>query len=302
MALQLVDVRDGQLVLVSDTIEQLRELSLENTGIIVALGASRVGKGTLLTWALHRLGVEINRDRRFATQAGPRSHTAGIWIWPELLPLPNGRSLLLIDCQGLSLGNESINMQLASLACMMSSLVVFNIEGPLNEEHKTSLHVLNQFVSKIGGPATERKGFMPRLLMRSREYRLQDFKVNFPDLDRRNLSLALSSPEVRSSFDARLEQQLTSERVDPDLALVTGRFREAFPDRHWIITYSASTVEEKRLQTEFVLTEESPFQQSMNHLVDYMVELTEPKLFGGARISMSVLLDSLTHFLSYHAR
>lgn len=141
MALQLIHVENSTLKLNIDVVDILKKFTSEGhkLHIISIIGEARGGKSTLLNFLLNHFGVDISSGHRFVTDAGGRTVTKGLWIWGQPLSLPSGDRVLLIDTQGTGLNDDSINMQLAALACMLSSLVILNIEGSLNEDHKTLL-------------------------------------------------------------------------------------------------------------------------------------------------------------------
>jgi hypothetical protein len=308
--LQLVEVKNGSLQLNNQTVQVLGasasafQREEKKCHVISLLGSFRTGKSFLANNLLHHFGIRLTERNCFVSQSGGRSVTQGIWIFSRPLVLENGDLVLLMDCQGSGIGNESVNVQLAALACMMSSLVILNIEGAINEEHKTLLHLLTRTCSRFTGSSQEQNWIMPKLLVRSREYRVEDFKRDFPTVQitsQRSLLHILSNPQVRQLMDAKLEHQLAREVVDPDLAHALQGIRNGFRERHWMVTWNATQEEERLLQTQFVLPVlpevSSPFRHSIAHLVDYILELSSPKLFAGSNISLEVLFSSLNDFL-----
>jgi hypothetical protein len=137
---------------------------------------------------------------------------------------------------------------------------------------------------------------MPKLLIRSREYRKADFKIDFPHIEEPDLT------QIKEALDQKLEELLQYEIVDRDIKHATKSICETFPERHWFITWNATTTESKLLQFQYVLPleedETSDFRQSMAQFINYILELSEVKLIQGSNISMDILVSHLFHCIS----
>lgn len=294
--LQLIYVENDELKLNHDTVTILRNFTSQGhkLHIISIIGEARGGKSTLLNFLLNHFGVHVSIGQRFINDAGGHTITKGLWIWGRPILLSNGDYLLLIDTQGTGLNNDSINTQLAALACMLSSMVIFNIEGSLNGEHRTLLSIIRSFMHKAPGTPTQRAGLFPTLLIRSRDYRKIDFENDFP---RSIHQLPLGNPMVKEALDIKLISDF-EELVDPILAETTRNICHAFPNRHWFFTYPTTDEDDLILDHQFIVPRESSlFGQSMHDLINYIAELSHPKQFGGANISMDVLVPHFTNFL-----
>ena len=301
--LQLIEVKEEKLVLNQTTIEILSHFPTP-LHIFSITCFARAGKSSTLNFLLSKLNVEITQERRFLSRAGDQSVTRGLWIWGSPLTLPNGEHLLLLDTQGTGLGpNEAINLQLSALSCMLSSLVILNIHGGINEEHKSILDVIRHFIMKSPGSLQERKMLFPTLLIRSRDYRNADLVRDFKQNDRDEI-LQLPPTDVKkiAVFDQKLNRDF-QEIVDGELKQTTQLICDAFSERHWTYTSPPSEAEERVLnrgETSFFNSSSvslSPFVQSMRDLTNLILHLSKPKTFGGAQIEMKVLLTHFTQFL-----
>lgn len=276
------------------------DLTGRKTEIISVVSEARSGKSTLLNFILASLGVPVNRSTGccFEARVDEKTVTKGMWVWPVPLPLLNGNQLLLIDTQGTGLGDDSINTQIVSLAFTISSLVIINIDGTLNDEHKTLLTVVKNFISKVdsGGATTiERSNFFPTLLIRSKDYRSLDFQADFsssittPGL----LPGGLTNPLVTSALDEKLNRDLSglAEFADPVLVAAQRNICATFAHRHWVFTHPPTAADDLLLDSGVLpsrmpgtldlkgMKTASAFMESMWSLVDRILSLSKPKKF-----------------------
>ena len=309
--LPLIEVKENKLYIVPSTVDILRQrfgTKNEPCQIIGLVGDSRLGKSTLCQLLVNQLHLTERKEEkdnklnsRFEAKNGDRSVTSGIYIWSHPLTLPNGNQVLLLDTQGTNRGNDSINVQIVSLTCMISSLLILNIEGALNESHRTLLFMIHRCLSKVTGSTPERRMMFPKLLIRSREYRLDDFKRDFP-LFPSTGTILLQDRKIRDALDLKLETQLLRENVDSELKQATRTILDIFPERHWMVTWNATEQDEKVLQIrpeEIFVAENNltPFAKSMKNLIAYILQLSQPKLFGESQISMYVLASTVKEFI-----
>jgi len=117
----------------------------EPFAVVSISGVARAGKSTFLTYLMRCLSKNPNFGS-FECSDQVQSCTAGIWMWPELIPWTDPktgrvRKILLLDLEGLgaidefSLERTSAHkdyfLQLFTFGCMVSSLMIFNSNSVL---------------------------------------------------------------------------------------------------------------------------------------------------------------------------
>lgn len=297
--IQLVNVEDKTLVLQDDAMEILKQFDKtgKKTHVISIFGEARTGKSALLNFILSHLGVKITEKSRFISKVSASTVTLGISIWGTPISLPNGDQLLLIDAQGHGLGDNSINTQIVSILCVISSLVILNINGSIDDDAKTLLSVVNMFISKIdfgGTVSTSSNSFFPTLFIRSRDFRKKDFETDFP---KEITNLSWTNPTFLDALDKKLDRDL-SELSDPIMQRVQLQICKSFSNRHWAFTYPPTRADDEVLDSKFVDQDmKSPFFTSMHSVVKRIISLSTPKRISSTRISMSVLLSFFQKFI-----
>ena len=97
------------------------------------VGPQRTGKSLLMNRIL------LNRNEGFRVGSSVKSCTKGIWMWNQPLKAHYQNrqvNLLVMDCEGLDSieRSESFDVQLFSLVVVMSSLLIYNSRGVVDEE------------------------------------------------------------------------------------------------------------------------------------------------------------------------
>ena len=76
--------------------------------------------------------------------------TQGIWIWGKPITLNNGSKLLVLDCQGLNKNEEdNISFKLFILSVLLSTCVIYNTQGELNDNIINDLIYYTDLTNKI---------------------------------------------------------------------------------------------------------------------------------------------------------
>ena len=77
----------------------------------------------------------MNTNAGFALGATVQAQTKGIWIWIRPHPKDSNQSLVLLDTEGLQdvdKDDETHDMKLFSLAVLLSSCLIYNVTGKLD--------------------------------------------------------------------------------------------------------------------------------------------------------------------------
>ncbi len=123
----------------SDILHQIRG----KLAVIVVAGPYRTGKSYLL----NRL---LGRQSGFAVGGSIQACTKGIWLWGS--PVVHGdTTYIFLDSEGLGSieQNQSFDVQIFSLAVLLSSLFVLNTQGTINESALEQLELVVQCTKTI---------------------------------------------------------------------------------------------------------------------------------------------------------
>eukprot|EP01114_Cavostelium_apophysatum_P021666 TRINITY_DN7626_c0_g1_i1.p1 TRINITY_DN7626_c0_g1~~TRINITY_DN7626_c0_g1_i1.p1 ORF type:complete len:662 (-),score=237.71 TRINITY_DN7626_c0_g1_i1:45-2030(-) len=133
---------NGRLSVTEEAKEILRRYG-QDLVIIAIAGKYRTGKSFLL----NRL---IGRQKAFVLGYTVEACTKGIWMWSELL-VANGKYYLLLDTEGLADPYKGVNydMQIFSLAVLLSSSFVYNNIGVIDERSIQELEVVVELSKHI---------------------------------------------------------------------------------------------------------------------------------------------------------
>ncbi|XP_044847059.1 guanylate-binding protein 1-like isoform X3 [Mauremys mutica] len=137
--------RDGELQLNQAALALLQ--SVRQPVVVVAIaGLYRTGKSYLL----NRLA---GKDRGgFSLGSTIQSHTKGIWMWCLPHPRRAGHTLVLLDTEGLSdvgKGNTKNDTWIFALAVLLSSTLVYNSKGTIDQQAMDQLHYVTELTELI---------------------------------------------------------------------------------------------------------------------------------------------------------
>ena len=121
--IRLVLSNNGLLETTNEAINVLTGLKNEKLCIISLNGPLSTGKSYLANSIINKknLGFKVGEK------------TEGIWLWGNPISLNNGSKLLILDCQGLD-KNNIISKKLFMLSVLLSTSVIYNTQGELNDD------------------------------------------------------------------------------------------------------------------------------------------------------------------------
>ncbi len=137
----VIQQNDGKYTVNSSAISYLKNVGDSSIAIIGVAGLMRKGKSTLLNMMLG--------SRIFATSSGSNSKTRGLWM-AELSP-----GIVLMDCEGLGATHTDEKQQtkhdfnIFSLCVLLSSIMIYNNDGPITNDSLQSLKVAAQLANMI---------------------------------------------------------------------------------------------------------------------------------------------------------
>ena len=114
---------NGLLEITTEAINILTGLKNEKLSILSINGPFSTGKSYLANSIINKKNVGFNVGQK----------TEGIWLWVSPTLLNNGSKLLILDCQGLD-KNQIISSKLFMLAVLLSTCIIYNTQGELNND------------------------------------------------------------------------------------------------------------------------------------------------------------------------
>ncbi|XP_051990668.1 guanylate-binding protein 1-like [Xyrauchen texanus] len=140
----LVENVNGSLCVCKDAIEFLSRIN-EPVVVVSVVGLYRTGKSYLM----NRLA---GQQSGFALGNTIESKTKGIWMWCVPHPLKEGHTLVLLDTEGLGdvdKGDSKNDGWIFCLAVLLSSTLVYNSRGTIDNNSLEQLHYITELAEQI---------------------------------------------------------------------------------------------------------------------------------------------------------
>ncbi|XP_052379013.1 guanylate-binding protein 1-like isoform X4 [Oncorhynchus keta] len=174
----LVKNADGELCVEPEAIDYLMGLK-QKVVVVSVVGLYRTGKSYLMNkLAQKRSG--------FALGATIQSKTKGIWMWCVPHPEKTDHTLVLLDTEGLGdveKGDSKNDAWIFSLAILLSSTLVYNSRGTIDNDAVEKLQYVNELTEMIKvksstvdeeeGEGTQFAQFFPNFVWTVRDFTLQ---------------------------------------------------------------------------------------------------------------------------------
>ncbi|KAM9484760.1 guanylate-binding protein 1-like isoform 2-T4 [Salvelinus alpinus] len=174
----LINNADGELCVEPEAINYLMGLK-QKVVVVAVVGLYRTGKSYLMNkLAQKRSG--------FALGATIQSKTKGIWMWCVPHPEKTDHTLVLLDTEGLGdveKGDSKNDAWIFSLAILLSSTLVYNSQGTINNDAVEKLQYVNELTEMIKvksstddkeeGEGTQFMQFFPNFVWTVRDFTLQ---------------------------------------------------------------------------------------------------------------------------------
>ncbi|XP_026515953.1 guanylate-binding protein 1-like [Terrapene carolina triunguis] len=170
----------GELRVQQEALQVLAEIS-QPVVVVGIAGLYRTGKSYLMNkLASKRTG--------FSLGATVQSHTKGIWMWCLPHPRRAGHTLVLLDTEGLGdveKGDTKNDTWIFALAVLLSSTLVYNSKGTIDQFALEKLHYVTELTERIKVKAAGRGGrqdgedsaefvrFFPAFVWAVRDFTLQ---------------------------------------------------------------------------------------------------------------------------------
>ncbi|XP_064875646.1 guanylate-binding protein 1-like isoform X1 [Oncorhynchus nerka] len=174
----LVKNADGELCVEPEAIDYLMGLK-QKVVVVSVVGLYRTGKSYLMNkLAQKRSG--------FALGATIQSKTKGIWMWCPPHPEKTDHTLVLLDTEGLGdveKGDSKNDAWIFSLAILLSSTLVYNSRGTIDNDAVEKLQYVKELTERIKvksstgdeeeGEGTQFMQFFPNFVWTVRDFTLQ---------------------------------------------------------------------------------------------------------------------------------
>ncbi|XP_055766395.1 guanylate-binding protein 1-like [Salvelinus fontinalis] len=174
----LVKNTDGELCVEPEAIDYLMGLK-QRVVVVAVVGLYRTGKSYLMN--------KLAQSKRgFALGATIQSKTKGIWMWCVPHPEKTDHTLVLLDTEGLGdveKGDSKNDAWIFSLAILLSSTLVYNSRGTIDNDAVEKLQYVNELTEMIKvksstdneeeGEGTQFAQFFPNFVWTVRDFTLQ---------------------------------------------------------------------------------------------------------------------------------
>uniref|UniRef100_A0A8C3HJ27 GB1/RHD3-type G domain-containing protein n=1 Tax=Chrysemys picta bellii TaxID=8478 RepID=A0A8C3HJ27_CHRPI len=218
-----------------------------------------------------------------------QSHTKGIWMWCLPHPSRAGHTLVLLDTEGLGdveKGNTKNDTWIFALAVLLSSTLVYNSRGTINQQAMEQLHYVTELtelikVKPVEEDSAEFVRFFPAFVWAVRDFVLQ---------------LVLDGQEITE--DEYLENALKlkpgSSKQDQHYNLPRKCIRQFFPARKcfgfvppagWKHLARLEELREDELEPEF--------QEQVAQFCRHVWETSKPKTLLGGHVVTGAMLGNL---------
>ncbi|XP_028840976.1 guanylate-binding protein 1-like isoform X2 [Denticeps clupeoides] len=286
----LVENVDGKLSAREDALRVLRTIR-EPVVVVAVVGLYRTGKSYLM----NRLA---GRPSGFALGSTIESKTKGIWMWCVPHPQKSGHALVLLDTEGLGdvdKGDSKNDAWIFSLAILLSSTLVYNSRGTIDNQALEKLHYVSELTEQIKVKSTSASAmededeeedaqfvqFFPKFIWAVRDFTLER-KLDGKDV----------SEDEYLDFALQLKKGMSKAMVSYNLPRQC--IRNYFPTRK-CFTFPFPTAPENMTRLESMSQDElSPeFLDVTNRFMQYVFKESRVKTAKGGHELTGTLLSHL---------
>ncbi|KAF7242494.1 Guanylate-binding protein 1 [Varanus komodoensis] len=280
---------DGTLVVNQEAARVLAAIH-QPVVVVAVVGLYRTGKSYLM----NRLA---GQSRGFRLGATVQALTRGIWMWCRPHPCRPDHTLVLLDTEGLGdvqKGNTENDAWIFALAILLSSTLVYNSMGTIDQHALEKLQYVTELTKKIRAKASSEN--------HAEEENSAEFVRFFPAFiwAVRDFTLQLEIDGRPASEDDYLESALKLQRGDTEQVRKCNMprlcIRQFFPSRK-CFTFDRPASKKKLARLEELDDEEleEDFLQSAERFCRYIWEGSRPKTIPGGQTVTGAMLTHLMH-------
>ncbi|KAG9465089.1 hypothetical protein GDO78_018935 [Eleutherodactylus coqui] len=178
---------DGKLQVNKDALDILSRFT-QKVVVVAIVGKYRTGKSYLMN-------ILAGRKNGFSLGSTVQSKTKGIWMWCVPHPVKHEHTLVLLDTEGLGdveKENSQNDSWIFALSVLLSSTLVYNSMGTIDQQAMDQLHYVTELTEKIKVKSAEQqsdsedessefKRFFPSFVWCVRDFTLE-LKINGKDI------------------------------------------------------------------------------------------------------------------------
>ncbi|XP_051738799.1 guanylate-binding protein 1-like [Ctenopharyngodon idella] len=254
--------------------------------VVSVVGLYRTGK----SYIMNRLA---GQQSGFALGSTIESKTKGIWMWCVPHPSKKGHTLVLLDTEGLGdveKGDEKHDTWIFCLAVLLSSTLVYNSSGVIDNMALEKLHYVTELTENIRVKAEASQD----------EDQSADFMRVFPSFvwAVRDFTLELKKGDDQITSDEYLESAL---KLKTGSSAQTERYnlprrclRHFFAVRKCFVFPRPASTQNMRRMEELEENDLDPeFLEQAKSFCRYIYDNAEPKIISGGRIITGTALGNL---------
>ncbi|KAL0963674.1 hypothetical protein UPYG_G00309390 [Umbra pygmaea] len=272
---------DGKLRVVRNALDILDQID-QHVVVVAVVGLYRTGKSYLM----NKLA---GKNKGFALGATIQSKTKGIWMWCVPHPVKRDHTLVLLDTEGLGdveKGDEKNDNWIFSLAVLLSSTLVYNSMGTIDNNALEKLHYVTELTEHIKvksnqqdeEESTEYLRYFPSFVWTVRDF---------------TLSLVADGKSITANeyLERALKLKTGSSRKDQEYNLPRSCLRNYFSPR-WCFVFERPANAEKMMNMEDLTEDdlEPLFVQQAKTFCDHIfTEAKTKSLKHGLRVTGRLL-------------
>ncbi|XP_035275266.1 guanylate-binding protein 1-like [Anguilla anguilla] len=275
----------GELQVNQESLDILR--SIRQPVVVVSIvGLYRTGKSYLM----NRLA---GKTTGFPLGSTVQSETKGIWMWCVPHPHRDDQTLVLLDTEGLGdveKGDQNNDTWIFSLAVLLSSTLVYNSMGTINNETVMSLHYVTELTEHIKVKSTEEET----------EETSSDYVRFFPTFiwAVRDFTLELEINGEAVTADEYLENSLKPKNGSSRAVALSNDARECirnyFPERKCFVFDQPGSKEKLKLLDQLADSELDPqFMKQTSDFCSYIFSCSKVKTVKSGITATGSLLGNL---------
>ncbi|XP_065450157.1 guanylate-binding protein 1-like [Chrysemys picta bellii] len=278
----------GELQVQQEALRVLAEIH-QPVVVVAIAGLYRTGKSYLMNkLAGKRTG--------FSLGSTIQSHTKGIWMWCLPHPRRAGHTLVLLDTEGLGdveKGDAKNDTWIFALAVLLSSTLVYNSRGTIDQQAMDQLHYVTELTERIkvkevgqggrqeGADSAEFVRFFPAFVWAVRDFMLQ---------------LELDGREITEDeyLESALKLKTGSSEQTKLYNLPRECIRQFFPARKcFVFVPPASRGKMCRLEELQEDELEPEFREQVARFCCHIWETSQPKTIPGGHVVTGAMLGNL---------